>query len=72
MNFKLNEFTFMDATEQAELVKHKQVKPIELVEAAIRRIESVNPSLNAVILTMYDQARDICLLYTSPSPRARG
>jgi amidase len=59
MNFKLNEFTFMDATEQAELVKHKQVKPIELVEAAIRRIESVNPSLNAVILTMYDQARDI-------------
>ncbi len=47
----------MDATAQAELVRKKEVKPIELVEAAIERIERLNPRLNAVITTMYEQAR---------------
>lgn len=55
---KKDEFAFMDATEQAELVRSKQVKPIELVEAAIERIEELNPRLNAVITTMYDLARE--------------
>ncbi len=52
------EFAFMDATELAELVRRKQVKPIELVEAAIERIERLNPALNAVITPMYEQARE--------------
>jgi amidase len=47
----------MDATAQAELVRNKQVKPIELVEAAIERIERVNSKLNAVITPMFDEAR---------------
>ena len=47
----------MDATELAELVRRKEVKPIELVEAAINGIEKVNPTLNAVVTPMYDQAR---------------
>lgn len=41
----------------AELVKKKEVRPIELVEAAIERIEALNPQFNAVIHKMYDQAR---------------
>jgi amidase len=41
----------------AELVRSKQVKPIELVEEAIDRIEKLNPRLNAVVHKMYDQAR---------------
>lgn len=41
----------------AELVRTGEVQPIELVEEAIRRIEAVNPQLNAVIEPMYDQAR---------------
>jgi len=41
----------------AELVKDKQVKPAELVEEAISRIERLNPQLNAVIHKMYEQAR---------------
>ncbi len=53
-----DEFAFMDATAQAELVRKKEVKPIELVEAAIARIERVNPVLNAVITPMYEQARE--------------
>jgi amidase len=47
----------MDATAQAELVRRKEVKPIELVESAIARIERVNPKLNAVILPLYEDAR---------------
>ncbi len=47
----------MDATEQARLVRQKEVTPAELVEAAIERIEAVNPRINAVITPMYEQAR---------------
>jgi amidase len=47
----------LDATAQAALVREKSVRPIELVEAAIARIESLNPKLNAVVTTMFDRAR---------------
>jgi amidase len=53
----MDDFAALDATAQAELVRRKQVKPIELVEAAIARIERVNPQLNAVITPMFDLAR---------------
>lgn len=53
---KLEEFTSLDAMALAELVRRKQVKPIELVEAAIERIERLNPALNAVVTPMYEQA----------------
>src|SRR5690349_13642131 len=39
----------MDATDQAELVRSGEASPEELVEAAIARVEQVNPELNAVI-----------------------
>jgi amidase len=52
------QFAFMDATAQAELVRRKEVKPIELVDATIERIERLNPKLNAVITPMYEQARE--------------
>jgi Asp-tRNA(Asn)/Glu-tRNA(Gln) amidotransferase A subunit family amidase len=35
----------LDATEQAELVRRKEVSPLELVDAAITRIGAVNPQL---------------------------
>ena len=46
------DLAFYDATAQAELVRNKDVQPIELVEAAIERIERLNPTLNAVITPM--------------------
>ena len=46
-----------DALGLAELVRQGDVTALELVEEAIRRIEKLNPQLNAVIHTMYDQAR---------------
>ena len=51
------EFSFLDATAQAELVRRKEIQPIELVDAAIERIEALNPKLNAAVTPMYDQAR---------------
>jgi len=55
---KFEELTWMDATAQAELVSQKEVTPVELVEAAIERIERVNPKLNAVVTPMFDLARE--------------
>ncbi|MBW2142274.1 MAG: amidase, partial [Deltaproteobacteria bacterium] len=53
-----DDFAYLDATAQAELVRSKEVKPVELVEAAIERVERLNPDLNAVITPLFDQARE--------------
>lgn len=53
------ELKYLDATALAGLVREKEIKPIELVEDAIERIEKINPTVNAVITPMYDLARDI-------------
>ena len=52
-----DELAFLDGTAQAELVRRKQLTPLELVDAAIARIEQLNPKLNAVITPMFDLAR---------------
>jgi amidase len=52
-----DELANLDATEQAELIRRKEVSPVELVDAAISRIEKVNPQLNAVITPLFDKAR---------------
>ena len=41
----------------ADLIRRKEVKPEELLEAAINRIDTVNPKLNAVVTKMYDEAK---------------
>ncbi len=47
----------LDATAQAELVRTGQASPTELVDAAIERIERVDPELNAVITPLFERAR---------------
>ncbi len=47
----------LDATAQAELVRRGKATPRELVDAAIARIEALNPQLNAVILPLFEEAR---------------
>jgi len=53
-----DELARLDATAQAELVRTRALQPIELVDAAIGRIERLNPQLNAVIIPLYDRARE--------------
>jgi amidase len=54
---KTDPFASLDAIEQAELVRKRKVKPIELVDAAIERIERINPTINAVVTPMFEHAR---------------
>ena len=54
---RTHDLAVVDAMGQAELVRQRQVTPRELVDAAIERIERVNPTLNAVVTPMYDEAR---------------
>jgi amidase len=49
------DFDACDATDLAALVRTKQASPRELCEATIRRIERVNPQINAVVLKFYEQ-----------------
>ncbi len=46
-----------DATGLAELIKKKAVKPDEVLDAALERVEKSNPKLNAVTHRMDDEAR---------------
>jgi amidase len=48
---------WLDATGQAELVRSGQVTPLELLEAAIERIEAADPVINAVVMRWFDHAR---------------
>jgi amidase len=50
-------FSAMDATAQAALVRQGQVTPLELVDAAIGRIEALDPKLNAVVTRAFEHAR---------------
>ena len=53
----MTDLASLDATAQAELVRSGDAQPIELVDAAIARIEKVNDELNAVIHPLFDRAR---------------
>ncbi|MEN6358928.1 MAG: amidase family protein [Smithella sp.] len=54
---RFNEYEKYDGLGLAELVRSKEVTPLELCEEAILRIEKINPKLNAVIYRMDDAAR---------------
>jgi Asp-tRNA(Asn)/Glu-tRNA(Gln) amidotransferase A subunit family amidase len=51
------EYADYDGLGLAELVRARQVAPEEVLEAAIGRIEALNPALNAVVTRVYDEAR---------------
>lgn len=52
-----DETQWMDATDQAVLVRKGEVSPAELVEAALERIERLDPALNALTFRWFDDAR---------------
>src|SRR5262249_58365390 len=51
------EYADLDGLALGELVKNGDIKPIELVEEAIRRAEQLNPTLNFVVYRDYERAR---------------
>src|SRR5262245_51600417 len=53
----MDELAELDAVAQAELVQRGELSPVELVDAAIVRIERLNPRIGAVILPAFERAR---------------
>lgn len=53
----MDELMKYDALGLGELIRKGEITSVELLETVIRRIESMNPKLNAVVYKMYDQAR---------------
>jgi len=43
----LSEIFYKSLVEMAELVRSRQISPVELVEVHLARIEQLNPKLNA-------------------------
>jgi len=52
-----SEYDQYDGLGLAKLVREKKVSPVELCEEAIKRIEKLNPVLNAVVTPMFDIGR---------------
>ncbi len=52
------EYGDYDALGLAELVRKNEVMPIEVLDAAIERIEELNPQINAVTIKTYDFAHE--------------
>lgn len=52
-----DEYIRHDATALAAFVRGGEVTPLELIDAAVRRLEAVNPAINAVVYRMDDEAR---------------
>jgi len=63
---------WMDATDQAALVASGEVSPSELLEAAIERIERIDPALNAVVIRWFDHARETAASADLPNGPFRG
>lgn len=53
------EYSDLDGLAMADLVRRGEVSALELVEEAIKRIELLNPELNAVVYPMYEMARSL-------------
>src|SRR3972149_3659570 len=67
-----DELARLDATAQAELVRSGKASPLELVDAAIARIERLNSQLNAVIIHTFEKARGVARARALPDGPFRG
>lgn len=72
MSALADETRWMDATDQARLVADGDVTPVELLEAAIERIEATDPAVNAVVMRWFDEARDTATSDDLPDGPFRG
>jgi aspartyl-tRNA(Asn)/glutamyl-tRNA(Gln) amidotransferase subunit A len=50
-----NELIYSDATKLAELIRTREISPVEVMKAHLDRIEAVNPRVNAIV-TIADNA----------------
>jgi amidase len=53
-------------------VRRRELTPLELVDAAIARIERVNPAINAVITPLFEEAQAVAVSRELPGGPFRG
>jgi amidase len=63
---------WLDATAQAELVASGKVTPLEMVNAAIERVERYDGALNALTYRWFEAARELASSNTLPDGPFRG
>lgn len=54
---KVSEYSALDATALAELVRKKEVSPLEVLDTAIEAIRQVNPAVNGVVDETFEYAK---------------
>jgi amidase len=54
----MNDIAFTSAVELAQMIKHRNMGCVELLEHYLARVERYNPALNAIIVMDADRARD--------------
>lgn len=52
-----DDLAFLSIGQAAQLLRRKQVRPVDLVDACLARIDRLNPSLNAFITVVAERAR---------------
>lgn len=57
MNILDSQLTAHDGVALAKLIRQGEISPAELLDVTIRRVERVNPQLNALSEPLYEQAR---------------
>ncbi len=66
-----NELVQLTATETVGLLRRREVSPLDVVEAAVSRIEAIDGQINALPIRFFDQARDLARRYpTATDERA--
>jgi aspartyl-tRNA(Asn)/glutamyl-tRNA(Gln) amidotransferase subunit A len=53
-----NELVYQDATKLAELIRTKEVSPVEVMQAHLDRINAVDPKINAIVAIADDALKD--------------
>ena len=51
-----NDYTYISIAEESEMLRQRKVSPVDLTKACLRRIELLNPKLNAFITVTADSA----------------
>ena len=54
----MDELWRLSAVEAVRMLKHREVSPLELIDAAEARIAATNPKINALVTLCYDRARE--------------
>lgn len=71
----MTELHYLSATEALRLFRARELSPVELLDAVIAQAEKVDPLVNALCHTFYEQAREqarkaeACYLGRGPEPR---